>query len=494
MNPAAVNPAALRVSAPSPRYGEVTVPGTPARVLAVSVTDAGGRLASALPYEHVHGHAGDTVRARWPEVDAFVLFLATGAAVRIVAPLLNDKRTDPAVVCVDEAGRFAIALLGGHEGGANALAAEVATALGAEPVITTAGEAGEFVVGVGCSSDASPEAVRAVVDQALAGRTAVEVATIDRRLDHPAVVGLGLPVRAFTAEELSAVTVPTPSGVVDDAVGTPSVAEAAALLAGAELVVPKQKNDVATAAVARARKKGRLSLVGLGPGSARHRTPAATAAVRHAEVVIGYGPYVDQCAPAPHQRAVRSPIGDEVVRAKEALAEAAAGNRVALVCSGDSGVYAMASIVLELAEGADVEIEVIPGVTAALAAAASVGAPLGHDHCAISLSDLLTPWEAIERRVAAAAQGDFVVSFYNPRSKGRDWQLPAAMSILARHRPPATPVATVTDAGRPSQHQHITTIEAFDPTTVGMTTCVIVGSSTTKVVDGRMVTPRGYQP
>lgn len=508
----------------------------------MSVTEGGAALARRLPFEHVSGSAGATVRARWESVDAFVLFLATGAAVRIVAPLLADKRTDPAVVCVDEAGRFAISLVGGHEGGGNALAAQVAALLGAEPVITTASESGfrlsaethpsgprphsdgtpadvpvtppryapvpgglaggptaarpgspaGVVIGVGCSSDASPEAVRQLVEDALDGRTAVEVATIDRRRDHPAIVGLGLPIRAFTPEQLAAVEVPTPSEAVTQAVGTPSVAEAAALLAGGRLLTPKQKNAVATVAVAT--RPGRLTLVGLGPGAPEHRTPAATAAVAQADTVVGYGPYLDLCDLRPDQRQLRSPIGDEVVRAKEALAEAAAGRQVAMVCSGDSGVYAMASIVLELAaEAPGIDIDVVPGVTAALASAAQLGAPLGHDHCAISLSDLLTPWEAIERRVRAAAEADFVVSFYNPRSRGRDWQLPKAMAILAQHRSRTTPVGVVTSVGRPAQVVELTTVGEFDPETVGMTTTVVVGASTTRVIEGRMVTPRGYQ-
>ena len=478
------------------------------RVLSISVTEGGAALAQRLPYEHVHGNAGDTIRARWAEVDAIVAFLATGAAVRIIAPLLADKRTDPAVVCVDETGRFAIALVGGHEGGGNDLAREVAALLGAEPVITTASDAistggapVEIALGVGCSTDASPEAVRALVDEVLAdevlvGKKPVVVGTIDRRRDHPAILSLGLPVVSYPVDELTTVSVPTPSDVVAAAVGTPSVAEAAAILAsgGGPLLVPKRKNEVATVAVAAMRKRGRLSLVGLGPGDARHRTPAAAAAVAQADVVIGYGPYVDQCDLRPGQKAVRSPIGDEVVRAKEALVEAAAGHAVALVCSGDAGVYAMASIVLELAaEAPGVEIEVVPGVTAALASAAVLGAPLGHDHCAVSLSDLLTPWDVIERRVRAAAEADFVVSFYNPRSKGRDWQLPKAMAILAEHRSRTTPVGVVTSVGRPDQVVLLTTVGDFDPTAVGMTTCVVVGASTTRVIEGRMVTPRGYQ-
>jgi len=183
------------------------------------------------------------------------------------------------------------------------------------------------------------------------------------------------------------------------------------------------------------------------------------------------------------------------VRAKQGLAEAGAGRRVALVSSGDPGVYAMAGIALELAAAdVDVDIEVVPGVPAALASAALLGAPLAHDHAVISLSDLLTPWSAIEARLAAAATGDLVVVLYNPRSRGRSWQLDAARALLAEHRGPDTPVGVVTDAARPSQQVVLTTLAGLDVEMVGMTTCVIVGSSTTTVVGGRMVTPRGYQP
>jgi cobalt-precorrin 5A hydrolase / precorrin-3B C17-methyltransferase len=290
--------------------------------------------------------------------------------------------------------------------------------------------------------------------------------------------------------------------VVAAAVGTPSVAEAAALVAAgpdAELVVPKQRSATATVAVARRRRPpGHLALVGLGPGGPAHRTPAATAAVVAAEVVIGYGPYVEQCADllGPAHEVVPSPIGNEVERATRALAEAAAGRRVAMVCSGDAGVYAMASIVLELAgeEAPGLDVEVVPGVTAALAAAAALGAPLGHDHVSISLSDLLTPWPVIERRLQAAAAADLVVSLYNPRSRARDWQLPEACRLLLEHRPPGTPVGVVTDAGRPGAQVHLTTLAELDADEVTMTTCVVVGSSATTVVDGRMVTPRGYVP
>ncbi|MGH9151177.1 MAG: precorrin-3B C(17)-methyltransferase, partial [Acidimicrobiales bacterium] len=239
-------------------------------------------------------------------------------------------------------------------------------------------------------------------------------------------------------------------------------------------------------------------LVGLGPGGPEHRTPAAAAAVRRAEVVIGYGPYVDQAGDllTPAHELVRSPIGREVERARAALERAGGGRSVAVVCSGDAGVYAMASVVLELAGevAPGLDIEVVPGVTASLAAAAVLGAPLGHDHVSISLSDLLTPWDVIESRLRAAADADLVVALYNPRSNGRDWQLEAARKILLCARPEPTPVGVVTDAGRPGQRAEVTTLGDLDPADVGMTTCVVIGSSATAVVDGRMVTPRGYRP
>jgi cobalt-precorrin 5A hydrolase/precorrin-3B C17-methyltransferase len=219
--------------------------------------------------------------------------------------------------------------------------------------------------------------------------------------------------------------------------------------------------------------------------------------VRHAEVVVGYGPYLDQVADllTASQDVIRSPIGSEAHRARLALARAAEGRRVALVCSGDAGVYGMASLVVELAgaEAPGVQVDVVPGVTAALASSALLGAPLGHDHVVISLSDLLTPWETIERRLRAAAEADLVVVLYNPRSTGRTWQLPKALDVLRGSRSPGTPVGLVTDAARPGQRVVRTTLAEVDPEDVGMTTCVVVGSTATTTVAGRMVTPRGFR-
>jgi cobalt-precorrin 5A hydrolase/precorrin-3B C17-methyltransferase len=211
-------------------------------------------------------------------------------------------------------------------------------------------------------------------------------------------------------------------------------------------------------------------------------------------VVIGLDRYLDQISGIlrPGTRVLASGLGEEETRAKTAVAQARQGHAVALVGSGDAGVYAMASPALALA-GEDIDVVGVPGVTAALAAAALLGAPLGHDHAAISLSDLHTPWEVIERRVRAAAEGDFVVAFYNPRSAGRDWQLAAALAVLSEHRPPGTPVGLVREATRPDEQVTLTTLAGVDAHTVDMRCVVVVGSSLTRVVAGRMVTPRGYR-
>jgi cobalt-precorrin 5A hydrolase/precorrin-3B C17-methyltransferase len=531
----------------------------------------------------------ETVRELWPSVDALVLAGAVGIAVRAVAPLLDDKRWDPAVVSVDDAGRFVIALCGGHAAGANDLAQEVAALLGATPVITTAtdaaglpgldelpgfhaegdvasvtgrwlegappvvrpapgfetwplppglagaGNAGSggrvtvsdtarkaepsevllrppsLVLGIGSSTGADVDALwelatRALAEAGVTGSAVGAVATLDRKAREPAIVALGrrfgVPLRTFDTVSLAAVEVPNPSRVVADAVGTPSVAEAAALLAagpGASLLTAKQVSatgDSTVAVARRARPAGSLSVVGLGPGEPGLRTAAAVAAVRHADTVIGYDAYVELAADLlrPGQRVVRSSIGAETDRCRQALTRAASGEQVALVCSGDPGVYAMASLVLELAPGlGDPPVAVVPGVTAALSAAAVLGAPLGHDHAAVSLSDLLTPWDVIIRRLRAVAAGDFVVTLYNPRSSRRTTQLVEALAILAAHRAPTTPAAVLTDVGRPGTQVLRSTLDRLDPGEVSMRSLVMVGSSTTRWIGDRMVTPRGYR-
>jgi cobalt-precorrin 5A hydrolase/precorrin-3B C17-methyltransferase len=259
-------------------------------------------------------------------------------------------------------------------------------------------------------------------------------------------------------------------------------------------VVPKRKSRNATVAIARVKPRGRLALIGIGPGARDLLTPRAVAELQRSSVVVGLGTYLDQIRDLlrPGTRTMASGLGSEEARASAAVAQAREGHSVALVGSGDAGVYAMGSPALDLA-GSDIDVVEVPGITAALAAAALLGAPLGHDHAVISLSDLHTPWEVIERRVRAAAEGDFVVAFYNPRSEGRDWQLGAALALLAGHRGPGTPAGVVRDADRSGQQVVLTTLSELDPTAVDMHCLVIVGSTSTRVVAGRMVTPRGYR-
>jgi precorrin-3B C17-methyltransferase len=238
----------------------------------------------------------------------------------------------------------------------------------------------------------------------------------------------------------------------------------------------------------------KITLIGIGPGSSGLLTGDARQALHSADDVVGYEGYLKHLEPlALRARLHGSPIGAETERAALALKLAGEGRRVAVISSGDAGVYGMASLLLERAEELPhVEVQVIPGITAALSAAALLGAPLGHDFACISLSDLLTPWEVIERRLAAAGQGDFVVALYNPLSQRRTWQLPRAREILLQYRRPGTPVGLVTAAYRPNMCVRLTTLGELTNDGVDMETTLIVGSSQTRIVNGQMVTPRGY--
>ena len=359
-----------------------------------------------------------------------------------------------------------------------------------------------LAVGVGASRGVTAAEVLSLIDAVLAeaGLSPLSVAalaTVDAKADEPgiteAAAGRGWPLVSYPAAVLAAVPVPNPSAAARAAVGTASVAEAAALTRGDVLVAAKHKSARATAAVARIRPRGRLALVGLGPGARDLLTPRAVTELRRASVVAGLDQYLDQVQDLlrPGTRVLSSGLGAEEERARAAVTEAQRGHAVALVGSGDAGVYSMASPALSLA-GEDIDVVTVPGITANLAAAALLGAPLGHDHAVISLSDLNTPWKMIERRVRAAADGDFVVTFYNPRSRARDWQLRAALDLLGAHRPASTPAAIIRNANRPGQLVTVTTLGQLDTAAVDMLSLVLVGCSTTQVVAGRMVTPRGY--
>jgi cobalt-precorrin 5A hydrolase/precorrin-3B C17-methyltransferase len=555
--------------------------------------------------------SGDCLVEQWSTARGFVIVGACGLVTRLIAPLLVNKASDPAVVVVDPQGRFAIPLLGGHTAGAERLSHQIAACLGGQAVLTGATAAAgllsldsfgkdwgwqrgkgdwsalmhkathldqplrleahhgsrrwleleaatcllERAGGTGSGSGKNPEAdlvvdihtgagcrwhppslwlgmgcerntslsllerllEQTLGDQELAPESVAGLASIDRKSDEPALLALaakrGWPVRWFGAESLAAVPVPTPSAAVAQEMGTASVAEAAALLAAgpaAQLLQTKRiehanpgELGAATLAVALAEsqwapERGQLHLVGSGPGSLELLTADARRALAEATVWLGYGLYLDLLEPLrrPDQLRWNGQLTEERARCALALELASQGLNVALVSSGDSGIYAMAGLALELwlASPADgrPSFSVHPGISALQLAAARAGAPLMHDFCTISLSDRLTPWEVIEKRLQAAAAGDFVVALYNPRSLGRDWQLARARELLLEGRPASTPVALARQLGRADEAVSLHSLGELPVEQVDMLTLVLIGNSSSYAKDGRMVTPRGY--
>ncbi|PSB51584.1 precorrin-3B C(17)-methyltransferase, partial [Chroococcidiopsis cubana CCALA 043] len=331
------------------------------------------------------------------------------------------------------------------------------------------------------------------------------------------------PLRTFPAEILSAISVPNPSSVVEREVGTPSVAEAAALRAAnsQNLLVTKQVfrstadnldaeinsqnlQGAVTIAIAQSEieytgRIGKLFLVGIGPGAIEQITPAAKSAIATADAVIGYSLYIELIAALlqPQQIIETLPITQERQRAQRAIELAQWGLTVAVVSSGDCGIYGMAGLVMEELQAGDwdgntPQVQVFPGITALQAAAARVGTPLMHDFCAISLSDLLTPWQVIEKRLIAAAMADFVTAIYNPRSQSRVQQLQIARDIFLQYRAPNTPVAIVRAAYRQDEQIYLTTLEKLLDLPVDMLSTVLIGNSSTRTYANWIITPRGY--
>jgi cobalt-precorrin 5A hydrolase / precorrin-3B C17-methyltransferase len=381
-------------------------------------------------------------------------------------------------------------------------------------------------LGMGCERDTSLSVLDRLVEETLqrhglAIQAVAGLATVDRKADEPAlrilVERYGWRLVCFSAPVLAEVPVPNPSRVVEQEMGTASVAEAAALLAaaggdgtGATLVVPKTvaragagEKGAATLAVAEAGEqwgpaRGELHLVGSGPGSLDLLTGDGRWALARCGVWAGYSLYLDLLEPLrrPDQLRRDGRLTEERARCGEALALAAQGLQVALISSGESGIYGMAGLALE--QWLDLPVierplfQVHPGISALQLAAARAGAPLMHDFCTISLSDRLTPWPVIEDRLRGAAAGDFVVALYNPRSKGRDWQLGRALDLLMEQRQPTTPVLIARQLGRHGEGLTLTTLDNVAMAEVDMLTLLLVGNSTSYVKDGRFVTPRGY--
>lgn len=585
-------------------------------------TTAAALVATGLQVQVYSQPLRSLVASLWQSQEGLVFGLATGAVVRLVAPLLTDKTTDPAVVVVDGAGKFAISLCGGHIGGSDRLAQQVAQYLQATPVLTGAAnhrdlpgidvlgipfgwrrgtgdwtgvsaaiahdqpvqviqEAGSTLwqnhlpadhpfqwgwpeytaehreqrpepqarvwispihrqfasnsqlpkvqwhprvlwVGIGCERDTPQALIADAIDQTcrqhhLATSAIAGVASLDLKADEPGLVTLcqenHWPLRCFTADQLQDIPVPTPSAVVAAAVGTPSVAEAAAIAATlppSRLIVPKHIHrhpdypGAVTVAIAQADQEyigrpGHLWLVGIGPGSLEQITSAARSAINQADVVIGYSLYVDLIRPLLRSGQIIEalPITQERQRAERAIELARWGLSVAVVSSGDCGIYGMAGLVLEILQqqgwdGNAPTVQTLPGISALQAAAARVGAPLMHDFCAISLSDLLTPWEVIQTRLGAAAQADFVVALYNPKSRTRTHQIEVAQQLFLAHRPGTTPVAIVRSAFRPEEQVVLTTLKQMLDHPIDMLTTVLIGNRSTRQHGEYLVTPRGY--
>lgn len=583
-------------------------------------------LEYAQPYT---GSLKNHIASLWQHHRAFVFCLATGAVVRLIAPLLDDKSRDPAVVVVDETSQFVISLCSGHQGKADQLARLVAHQLGATPVLTGAStrlglpgvdmlgvpfgwqrgegdwtgvsavvargepvqviqEAGSTLwqnhlplehpfqfgfpeytattkeelptpkariwisptqrrfspesdipkaqwhprvlwVGIGCERGTSKHLIETAIEQVaqrnhLAVGAIAGIATIDIKASEVGLVELcgdrNWPLCTFPAEVLRSVNVPNPSAIVEKEVATPSVAEAAAIVGATSsqsehplpgsLRVTKQifkldgEPGAVTVAIAQAEheytgRTGQLLLIGTGPGQLDQITPACKTAIAQADAVIGYSLYIDLITPVLHpgQIVEALPITQERQRAQRAIELAQWGLTVAVVSSGDCGIYGMAGLVLEELcasgwDGKTPNVQVFPGITALQAAASRVGAPLMHDFCAISLSDLLTPWEVIEKRLVAAAQADFVTALYNPRSQTRTQHIATARDIFLQYRDPNTPVAVVRSAYRDDEQITLTTLEQLLDTSIDMLTTVLIGNQSTRTHGDWMITPRGY--
>lgn len=238
----------------------------------------------------------------------------------------------------------------------------------------------------------------------------------------------------------------------------------------------------------------KLTVVGIGPGAADQMTLRAMRALQEADVIAGYGVYVDLVRPLfPDKETLVTPMRREAERCRMAIAAAMEGRHVAMISSGDAGVYGMAGLIYELSQGMELTIEVVPGVTAALSGGAVLGAPLTHDFSVISLSDLLTPWETIERRLDAAASADFCIAIYNPSSVKRADYLRRACEILLRHKRPDTLCGAVRNIGREGEEAELMSLSALADYRADMFTTVFVGNDRTREIDGKMVTPRGYR-
>jgi cobalt-precorrin 5A hydrolase/precorrin-3B C17-methyltransferase len=606
------------------------------------------RLTDLYPDARVLRFKSEAVPELWKDCRNLIFIMATGIVVRTIAPLITDKKIDPAVVVLDEKGKFVVSLLSGHLGGANDKAREIAHFLKAEAVITTAsdvnsktsidlwakennlviedwdllpqkstrllnngavrvyqeaeiklpddflkvgdpgfadviitnkiipphppllkGGGGDYcgchvkgqlylrpknlVIGIGCNSGTSEDELENAVknklkENNLSFLSIHSIATVDKKGDETGLISFArkynLEIDIFTPDELNSVNGIQKSEAAFKATGAIGVAEPAALLSsGADnLLVPKQKIGNITVAVAEQKtkdrrqktnppftkgghggitnseiqilnseltRKGRIYIVGTGPGSTEYITPYARNAIRKSDVVVGYDTYLTLIKELIKGKEVISTgMTKEIDRCKKAVELALAGKTVSVISGGDPGIYAMAGLVFEILKDCNalkdknsspitdyasrIYIEVIPGISALNACAARLGAPLMHDFAVISLSDRLTPWELIEKRLEAASMSDFIIVLYNPKSRGRQEHINKARDIILKFRDPETPVGIVKAAMRDNEKIVITDLKDMLNHASDMQTTVIIGNSQTFAWNNWMITPRGY--
>ncbi|WP_404486666.1 precorrin-3B C(17)-methyltransferase [Pseudomonas sp. HT11] len=522
------------------------------------------RIAQVYPGALIHGLAGRvegadqtysefgaTLRQLYQQGTPLIALCAAGIVIRTLAPLLLEKGEEPAVLAVAEDGSAVVPLLGGL-GGVNVMARDIAAALDVPAAITTSGElrfgtcllnppAGyqlaDLELGKRFVSDllagesvriegAAPWLAQANLPQDQQARLAIHVGSAERvpaaneLLIYSQNVCVTCKPGAHLAERVRAalhdagLAVQSLACVLasDTQMAEPSLHEAALALnvpllfssvtQEADIVISVAEQPLDLAHVGRPR--GRLAVIGLGPGAAELMVPAVKAELARCTDVLGYETYVRMAGPFRDDQVQHCTDNrEEMQRARHAFELAAQGRSVVVVSSGDPGVFAMAAAVIEaLHESSNpawhqVDLQILPGVSASLATAAQAGAPLGHDFCVMSLSDNLKPWSIIEKRLDLASQADLALAFYNPISRSRPWQLGRALEIVALHRTPETPVVLGRDIGRPGQTLRVTTLGQLTPEQVDMRTMVLIGSSTTCVFPraggGAWVyTPRWY--
>ncbi len=501
--------------------------------------------------DQTYSEFGATLRLLYQQGTPLIALCAAGIVIRTLAPLLLEKGEEPAVLAVAEDGSAVVPLLGGL-GGVNVIAREIAAALNVAAAITTSGElrfgtcllnppAGyelaDLELGKRFVSDllagesvriegAAPWLDQANLPQDQQARLAIHVGSAERTpaanelLIYPKNIsvtckpGAQLAERVRTGLHEAGIAVQSLACLLasDTQMAEASLHEAALKLGvplrfasvtqDVDIVINVAEQPLDLSQVGRVR--GRLAVIGLGPGAAELMVPAVKAELARCTDVLGYETYVRMAGPFRDDQVQHCTDNrEEMQRARHAFELAAQGRSVVVVSSGDPGVFAMAAAVIEaLHESSDpawhqVDLEILPGVSASLATAAQAGAPLGHDFCVMSLSDNLKPWSIIEKRLDLASQADLALAFYNPISRSRPWQLGRALEIVALHRTPDTPVVLGRDIGRPGQTLRVTTLGQLTPEQVDMRTMVLIGSSITvtfpRAGGGEWVyTPRWY--